>query len=82
MTNEIINFNNVPVRKPMKEPRPDLKAVLLSFPEIISPTKAPKKGPSISPSGAKKIPTNKPNPAPQIPYFEPPSFFVPQIGTT
>jgi len=59
-----INFKNVDVKKPIKEPKAALNALfesLLSF--IISPKYAPKKGPIIIPKGGKN---NKPSIKPTI----------------
>jgi len=65
----------------MNEPKADLKAFSLPCLFSISPAKAPKNGPIISPKGGKtKIPAIRPMVAPQTPLFVPPNFLVPHIG--
>ena len=80
---EVINFNNVPARNPINEPKPDFRASPESFPEVSSPTTAPTNGPTIMPNGGKKNnPIIRPMILPQTPRLLPPNFFVPQAGIT
>ena len=79
---------NVPAKKPSKLPIADFRAIELSFPAYFSPKNAPIKGPNKSkkkPSPedikVKTNPTTNPIELPLTPYFEPPNFFVPNIGT-
>ena len=82
MTKEAASFRKVPVKKPKKEPQAALKAFFAVLLLIISPKKAPAKGPIIMPNGGKR---NKPkiNPMvlPQTPTFDPPYRLVPYTGT-
>lgn len=79
---ETISFRRVPNKKPINEPKPDLRATDESFPARISPITAPAKGPIIIPAGGKNTkPAINPNMLPQIPSLLPPNFFVPHTGT-
>jgi hypothetical protein len=78
------SFIPVPNKKPMNEPVALFKALPLSLLlTIISPIKAPTKGPRImliKPKGLKIKPTNKPTVEPITPARVPPNFLVPQMG--
>lgn len=79
---ENTNFSNVPVTKPKKLPKPARSAKLNSFPPSSSPVTAPIKGPISMPKGPKNSnPKINPIILPQTPFFEPPIFLVPKIGT-
>ncbi len=78
---EAINLSKVPNKKPINEPKADLKAISEFFPWRSSPIKAPRNGPIIIPKGGNKNnPNIRPIVLPQTPCFEPPNFFVPQTG--
>lgn len=78
-----INFINVPVKNPKKDPNAAFEAVSKSALLINSPTRAPKKGPIIIPPGiGAKIPMNKPIDVPIIPALVPPKRLVPIAGIT
>ena len=80
-----MNFKNVPVKKPRKEPKAAFVAVFLSALFNNSPTKAPTKGQIIIPKGprtGKNKATNKPMVVPVTPAFVPPNFLVPMAGIT
>lgn len=73
-------FRKEPSRNPTKEPKAALKDFFESCPAIISPRKAPTKGPMTTPHGPIQKAARNPSVHPQTPYFVPPNFFVPQMG--
>jgi hypothetical protein len=77
-----INFNSVPTKNPMNEPRAARMATLESALPINSPNKAPKKGPIIIPTGPNQNPTTRPIVQPHTPYWLPPYNLVPYNGIT
>ena len=80
-TVEIINFNPVPIARPINVPKAGFNDFLKFVFSINSPVNAPKNAPKIRPNGPPiKRPTNKPIVAPINPFLEPPSFFNPIIG--
>ena len=76
------NFIKVEAKKPIKEPKAALKAILeLLLLNINSPIKAPTNGPIKKPSGTGiKIPTINPTVVPMAPALLPPYFLVPAAG--
>ena len=80
-TVEIINFNPVPIARPINVPKAGFNDFLKFVFSINSPVNAPKNAPKIRPNGPPvKRPINKPIVAPINPFLEPPSFFNPIIG--
>lgn len=79
-----IKLIKLEARKPSKDPVAAFNARLWFLESYInSPTKAPTKGPMITPKGMGAIiPTIKPILVPQIPYELPPNFLVPLAGIT
>jgi len=79
------SLRSVPAAKPKKDPKADLSATLFDLPAMISATSAPTNGPTIMVRGPKIgniKPKIKPIVDPRTPAFEPPIFFVPQMGRT
>lgn len=78
---ETISFKNDDAKKPRNDPKAAFNAFFPLELFIISPTKAPKKGPISIPNGIGDItPIISPTVVPITPYLDPPNFFVPMAG--
>ena len=78
---ETISFKNDDAKKPRNDPKAAFNAFSPLELFIISPTKAPKKGPISIPNGIGDIiPIISPTDVPITPYLDPPNFFVPIAG--
>ena len=79
--NETISFKKDDAKKPRNDPKAAFNAFFPLELFIISPTKAPKKGPISIPNGIGDItPIISPTVVPITPYLDPPNFFVPMAG--
>jgi hypothetical protein len=65
---------------PTNEPKPERRALDISFPPINSPITAPRKGPRMMPHGRKNNPRILPAMHPRLPAEVPPLYLLPKRG--